>query len=206
VSGAPLESISEFENAAAHDACAPEAFERRYVAAEDPWGFRNSPYELRRYAATLSALPQRKCSFAYEPACSIGELTARLAPRCDRVLATDVSPTAVRRARERCAAFQHVRVACGDVRTTVLDTAPDLIVLSEVAYYFSIAQLEHLAEQLGNALRTGGTLIAVHWLGESPDHVLHGDVAHAVLLRTLPLRYQAYQRHSGFRLDVWKRP
>jgi SAM-dependent methyltransferase len=190
-------------NPAARSACTPEAFERRYRGRWDPWHFRTSAYERGRYEATLRSLPGNRYAFAYEPGCSIGELTALLAPRCEQLLATDVSPTAVERARKRCAVFPHVRIECRDVRDTALAAPPDLIVLSEIGYYFDALELEALAAGLGAALRLGGTLLAVHWLGKSPDHMLHGDEVHDVLLRALPLQHELGERHSGFRVDRW---
>ncbi len=192
-------------NPAAIKACVPEAFEERYRADADPWHFASSPYERERYAIIMAALTRDRYASAFEPGCSIGELTALLATRCDRLLATDVSQTAVEKARRRCAAFKNVRVECGDVRAVALDIYTDLIVLSELAYYFEARQLERLAGELGAALCQGGTLLAVHWLGESADHILHGDEAHEILLSTLALQHVAAQRHPGFRLDVWMR-
>jgi trans-aconitate methyltransferase len=198
-------------------ACEAEAFENRYRHQEDPWDFRTSQYERNRYAITLAALPRQHYAFAFEPGCSIGELTALLAVRCERVLATDVSATAVERARQRCSQFPHVQIECGDIRTATPDASPDLIVLSEIAYYFTVDELRSIACHLGTVLQPGGCLIAVHWLGESPDHILHGDEVHEVLLRALPLRHQASVRHQSslsqsasgrrpsFRLDRWTR-
>ncbi len=85
----------------------------------------------------------------------------------------------------------------------MLPDQPDLIVLSELAYYFDCDELARLAARLGDTLRNGGTLLAVHWLGISPDHILHGDEVHEILGRALPLRHQLSQRHEGFRLDRW---
>lgn len=192
-------------NPLATGACAPEAFEKRYRADPDPWRFATSAYERERYAVTMKALTLDRYAHAFEPGCSIGELTALLAPRCDRLLATDVSPTAVEKACRRCAGYDNVRVECGDLRTVALDTPLDLIVLSELAYYFEAEQLEVIAHRLAAALGAGGTLLAVHWLGESVDHVLHGDEAHGILLRSLPLQHVAAKRHEGFRLDLWMR-
>ena len=192
-------------NLAARSQCTPEAFERRYHEQSDPWHFRTSLYERNRYETTLAALSRDRYACAFEPGCSIGELTVLLAPRCDQLLATDVSATAVERARQRCASWGNVRIECADLREVSLKPSPDLIVLSEIAYYFDSTELARLAARLGNALRAGGTLIAVHWLGESPDHVLHGDEAHKVLLRSLPLRHEVSERHAGFRLDRWMR-
>ena len=182
-----------------------EAFEQRYCEQADPWDFATSVYEQARYETTLAALSGSRYVFGFEPGCSIGELTARLAPRCERLLAIDVSPTAVARARSRCNSYPHVRIECADVRDMSLQGRPDLIVLSEIAYYFDSGELAELALRLGSVLHEGGTLIAVHWLGESPDHRLHGDEVHAALLQTLPLHHDLSQRHEGFRLDRWIR-
>ena len=124
---------------------------------------------------------------------------------CSSDLATDIAPTAAERARKRCAAFHHVRIECSDLRDVILDTSPDLIVLSEIAYYFDVRELERLAARLGGLLSDRGTLIAVHWLGNSADHVLHADEAHEALLEALPLRHELSERHDNFRIDRWAR-
>jgi SAM-dependent methyltransferase len=185
--------------------CTPEAFEQRYREHPDPWNFQTSTYERTRYKMTLEALTQPRYRYAFEPGCSIGELTALLAQRCQQVFATDVSPSAVGRARQRCSTYDNVQIECADLRDLDLQIRPDLIVLSEIAYYFDSRRLTELAHKLGEVLREDGTLIAVHWLGESRDHVLHGDEAHEVLLRQFCLRHEFGKRYSGFRLDRWTR-
>ena len=52
----------------------------------------------------------------------------------------------------------------------------DLVVLSEIGYYF---ELDELAAPATASLDPGGTLIAAQWLRNSADHVLHGDEVHA---------------------------
>jgi hypothetical protein len=56
-----------------------DSFEALYHGNPDPWNFVGSAYERARYAATLAALPKSSYTSAFEPGCSIGELTARLA-------------------------------------------------------------------------------------------------------------------------------
>lgn len=193
-------------SSAARSRCTPQAFEQLYRERADPWDFTTSVYERTRYDRTLAALSGSRYAFGFEPGCSIGELTARLAPRCDQLFAIDVSATAVSRARSRCDAYTNVRIECADVQDPILEDRPDLIVLSEIGYYFEPRELADLALRLGNVLRAGGTLIAVHWLGESADHRLHGDEVHDLLLQTLTARHDASERYDGFRLDRWIRP
>ena len=82
----------------------PATFERMYREDEDPWGFGTSAYEAAKYDRTIAALGDRRFHRALELGCSIGVLTARLAERCDELIALDTSATAVERARERVGA------------------------------------------------------------------------------------------------------
>ena len=182
------------------------SFEEKYRADDDPWRFASSAYEQRRYALTVAMLPARRFPSAFEPGCSIGELTVRLAQRCDRLLAMDASPTAVARARERCRGLDHVEVAVGELPQAWPAGVFDLVVLSELGYYFTIEHWARLVEQSVDALANHGALLAVHWRGRSADHVLHGDLVHTVARSTASsggLRLAASYMEAAFRADVW---
>jgi len=190
-----------------HRLVSAETFENRYRENPDPWNYKASPYERSKYQVTLDSLSRPGYANAFEPACSVGELTAMLATRCGRLLATDVSQTAVQAARIRCAGLHNVRLECRDLRADFDSHARgrpfDLIVFSEVGYYFDIESLSVLARRLADALCANGELIAVHWRGHSSDHVLHGDEVHRCLLHTLPLQHRLGDHHPGYRLDSW---
>jgi hypothetical protein len=47
--------------------------------------------------------------------------------------------------------------------------------------------------------------MAVHWLGHSTDHLLHGDEVHVIVQRGRGLRHGGGYRDDGFRLDWWER-
>jgi cyclopropane fatty-acyl-phospholipid synthase-like methyltransferase len=190
---------------ASADPCSPAAFERRYRSDADPWEFASSPYERAKYEVTVASLSRTHYPQAWEPGCSIGELTAGLAPRCGTLLATDVAPTAVAQARKRCAAFANVRIECADVLNVPRHHLWDLIVLSEIGYYFNAETLADLAWQVSGALDSGGEIVAVHWLGESDDHALHGDEVHEVLRANLLMPQLLSQSHAGYRLDSWRK-
>jgi SAM-dependent methyltransferase len=181
-------------------------FESRYREAADPWQFATSAYELDRYHATLAALSQDRYRRAYEPGCSVGVLTAALAQRCDQVIACDISPTAVGQAQARNAAHGNVSIHVRDVADSMPSGRFDLIIFSELGYYFPIGKLRSLADDLAARLESGGEFMAVHWLGHSDDHVLHGDLVHEVLEASLSLQSISHSRHSGFRIDAWRQP
>ncbi len=190
-------------DAATTKACSAAAFEARYAAAADPWNFTSSDYERRRYALTLRSLGRSRYGRAYEPGCSIGEFSRQLAQHCDELLAVDIAPSAVARARIRCADQPQVRIDCADVAHEFPAGRFDLIVFAELGYYFPRQELTRIAGALATRLRPGGEFLAVHWLGSSADHHLHGDEVHEVLRADLPLRWMGGERHSGFRIDRW---
>lgn len=162
----------------------PTYFEALYAADPDPWRFASSEYEAAKYAATLGALPRQRYRSAFEIGCSIGVLTQGLAGRCDRLLAVDVSERALRQARERCRHMPRVRFAVMQVPQTLPRQRFDLVVLSEVGYYLSIADLQRLKQALGALLQTGGHLILVHWTHEVADYPLSGDEVHELFLKS----------------------
>lgn len=186
----------------------PAAFEARYAVAPDPWSFATSTYERERYETILSALRPRphRYHLGFEPACSVGVLTAALVERCDRIVASDVSASAVARARVRCSALNGVRIDVGSVQDGPgTDEPVDLVVFSELGYYFAADELPAIVTGVRDLLAPGGDLIACHWTGESPDHRLSGTTVHDVMVRTLEADAGLVRSelHDGFVLGVW---
>ncbi|MYS86286.1 hypothetical protein GTZ85_40270 [Streptomyces sp. SID5474] len=66
-----------------------------YAHSADPWQLGERAYDRRKYAFTPASLSQERYRSAFEPACSVGVLTAAPAPRCDRLLACDLVSVAV---------------------------------------------------------------------------------------------------------------
>jgi SAM-dependent methyltransferase len=180
-----------------------DSFETMYAEREDPWEFASSQYEHDRYSATLRALADKRYHRAFEPGCSIGILTAQLARLCGCVDAMDISPTAVARARARCESLPNVRISSGSLPEMIPSGKFDLVVFSEIGYYFTEPQLHFIATKLVKQMSTEGTFLAVHWLGSSSDHLLHGDRVHDVLKATFNCEPVQSERYPGFRLDRW---
>ena len=187
------------------DTVSQQFFERKYQQARDPWQFASSDYERSRYDAVVQALEHRRYQRAFEPGCSIGVLTARLAAFCGQVEALDISPTAVEQARTRCMHLPNVTVARGTIPASVPTGNFDLIVLSEIGYYLQEDQLRRFGNGLIGRLLPSGILLAAHWLGASEDHILSGDRVHAILGTLGGLTHELSERHAGFRLDRWSK-
>jgi len=132
----------------------------------------------------------------------VGELTAALAQRCDRLTAWDVSAAAVERARRRTADRPGVRV---EQRGVPADPLPacDLVVLSEVLYYLDPGDLLAAVAAVRAAVHPGGTVLAVHWRHPVAEYPQTGDAVHAVLRRELDWSRVAVHEETDFLLDCW---
>jgi len=162
-----------------------EYFEDLYASNEDPWRFETSSYERDKYDRTVAALEGRRFGRGLEMGCSIGVLTERLAGVCDELVAVDVSERAVATARRRLAGREGVTVECRSLPEETPDGPFDLIVCSEVLYYFDADLLAVVLNELGARLATGGSLLAVHWRPETRTYPLQGAEVHE-LLRARP--------------------
>ncbi|QNH61769.1 class I SAM-dependent DNA methyltransferase [Hymenobacter sediminicola] len=189
----------------------PTYFDDVYRANSDPWNFETSPYERAKYADTIAALPSEPYDSGFEVGCSLGVLTEQLAPKCRHLLAIDVAEAPLERARQRCAQLLQVEFE----RMMLPAEFPvgrsfDLIVLSEVGYYWALPDLQLASEKLLNALRPGGHLLLVHWTPPVHDYPLTGDEVHEFFLAQAvasdsPLKHLHGHRAEQYRLDLLAR-
>jgi SAM-dependent methyltransferase len=167
----------------------------------DPWSFETSPYEQEKYDRTIAALPRPRYRRAFEPGCSIGVLTERLAGRVDELVAVDLHPGPLARARERLSGLEGVTVDRLAVPGQWPSGTFDLVVLSEIAYYFDDDDLDLLADRVHASLEPGGDLVLVHWRGAT-DYPQSGDGVHDRWLRDPRFEHRSSEVDPRFRLDV----
>ena len=180
-----------------------------YRNNDDPWNFEGSEYEREKYAVTLEALSRERFQNAFEIGCSIGVLTQMLAHRCNKLLSVDAAEAPVVTARKRLSDFEQVQISKMGVPREFPDQEFDLIVLSEVGYYFSMPDLIELRSKILGHLQTGGQLLLVHWTPEVHDYPLTGDQVHdtfsAVSGNAKPLRLLHSLRRQTYRLDSFEK-
>ena len=176
-------------------------FEQLYAHHADPWSVLTSNYEREKFKATVHALTKPVYEHALEVGCSIGGLTKYLAPRCKALTAIDTSDIAIRRARERCQQ-PHVRFVQGHLPDVDVAGPFDLIVLSEVLYYFTVPALIRLGERLTRAASPGAELVVVHWTGKT-DYPLSGDRAMDLFQSMLHATVRRRILRSHYRLEIW---
>lgn len=181
----------------------PDYFEQLYANDDDPWRFASSDYERSKYAATLEALKGSHFGAAFEVGCSIGVLTRMLAPKCESLLAVDVSQIALTRARRRCSALRNVAIARMRIPTDWPEVQFDLILLSEVLYFLGPEDVRKSACHTVHSLSPRGKVLLVNWLGET-DYPCGGDEAADLFLSTTDqaLTIVDQRRTPDYRLDL----
>jgi hypothetical protein len=171
-------------------------FENLYANSEDPWAFATSEYERRKYAVTMASLPRPRYGSAFEPGCSVGVLS--------ELLATDIVEGALTHAARRLKNLRHVRVERRAIPAQWPREIFDLVIVSEVAYYFDDDDLTRVMSEITESTSPGAHVVAVHWRGET-DYPLTGDDAHELMGATRLLRPLIHHVEEHFLLDVWER-
>lgn len=175
-------------------------FDVAYSRNPDPWRLSSRWYEERKRALTVASLPRARFERAVELGCSVGMLTDLLADRCDDLLAVDVSELAVAQTRARVG--DRARVERMDAVAALVPTTYELVVLSEIGYYFDERGLDHLLARIVDSLRDDGVLVACHWRHPVAEYPLSGDAVHA-RVETLGLPRISRLEEADFVLEVF---
>ena len=185
-------------------------FEQLYQAHPDPWRVASDWYERRKRALLLAALPRERYQHGFEPGCGNGETTLLLLERCDRLCAVDFSNKAVELSGARIQGERRSRL---DLQALPLParwpgvpaSGFDLIVVSELAYYFDDAALAHFNRRCLESLSPAGHLVMCHWLHGAHDHLQPTQAMHRNVGENPQLQALLTHTEADFQLDVWQK-
>ncbi|ANC29903.1 PIG-L family deacetylase [Isoptericola dokdonensis] len=178
-------------------------FDRFYAGRDDPWGFESRWYEERKRAVLLASLPRERFRHALELGCSTGVLTRELTARCDRVTGVDIADAPLAAARDRLG--DGVELLRLDTPDQWPDGTFDLVVLSEVLYYYGPEDLDRTLSRVLGSLAPDGVVVACHWRHEVPAYPSGGDRVHDVLRSHPDLAVQVRHAEEDFLLEVLAR-
>ena len=143
-------------------------------------------------------MSDRRYPRALELGCGAGSFTRHLSSVCEHVLAVDVAPSAVDRARQAFAGGAGVDLRVADIMELDVEAEGpwDLVVLAETAYYlgwlYPMFDVGWLAHRLHRATGPGGRLLLVNTFG--PETGLMSPW----LIRT----YHDLFANAGFEVEV----
>ena len=155
-----------------------EHFFERIWEQEDAWALESSSFERARYGALLAELGGTRYGKVLEIGCGAGAFTARLVRFADHILALDISPTAIAKARQRLIDVDQVSFRAANImESKIVDDGPfDLIVLSETIYYlgwlYPFFDLAWFASQLHAATASNGRFLLANTQGTFGDYLL----------------------------------
>lgn len=178
-------------------------FDQLFAGNDDPWAFRQRWYEQRKRALTLAVLTRPRYASIFEPGCANGELSAELAPRCDRLLCCDTATAAVRLAQARLECFRHARVEQRRLPEQWPSGQFELIILSELCYYLDENDFNRLIDRALAALTDDGQLLACHWRTPIDGCPQTAEQVHAVLQQRLGVAPLVQYQDPDFLLDLW---
>lgn len=176
------------------------SFDAHYERKPEGWDFEGSWYERRKRAVTLAALPRERSRSALELGCATGVLTAALTERADAVLGTDIAAAPLERARLRAPGARFVQA---QLPTEWPAGRWDLVVMSEVGYYLSPADLDATIDRVLDSLDDDGVLVACHWRHPDDDAVTSGDAVDARLAARWPRPALVRHVEEDFVLSVF---
>jgi cyclopropane fatty-acyl-phospholipid synthase-like methyltransferase len=183
-----------------------DIFESLFQQHPDPWSFESSLYEQKKLSRVLECLPSSPVSFATELGCAIGVGTLALAQRYQRVLGVDASETALAMARQRCQEHTGVRFIKAflpaDYPATDADGS-DLILISEILYFLSPADIHTLAAKVTESLVPEGSILIVNWTGPTDTPCTGDEAAENFILACQEHHWlpDLAERNEGYRID-----
>jgi SAM-dependent methyltransferase len=144
----------------------------------DPWELESSDFERARHSHQLGLLAGRRYARALEIGCGAGCFTRLLSRVADHVVALDIAPAAIERARAPESGSSNVDYRVANIMECDLSTEGpwDLIVMSEIIYYlgwlYSFFDVAWLAAELYSATLPGGRLLLANTHGGVDDGLL----------------------------------
>ena len=143
--------------------------------SRDHWEL-HSLLDRDSYSLQQSLLEGRRYDRALEIGCGTGMFTERLAPLADSIVAVDVAPNAIQRARARHLPSVDFRVANVMDFDPVADGPWDLIVMSETIYcvgwLYPFFEVGWMLSSLFAATRPGGRFLMANTYGHARDYLL----------------------------------
>ncbi|AEV86466.1 methyltransferase [Actinoplanes sp. SE50] len=193
------------------DALPPEAsysldhFIGLYEAKGDPWDNATKWSDQRKYAVAMASLPQPRYRRCYEPGCAVGVLSVMLAARCDEVVAVDCVDEAVVQARALTAGLPNVRVERALLPAELPGGTFDLIVVGDLLYYLSAADLQTMLDGMVERLEEGGDLVSAHFRDRLNPGNYDGFNVHEAIAARPGLARVIHHEDEWFVLDVFRK-
>jgi SAM-dependent methyltransferase len=164
----------------------------------DPWDIEGAELTRREHERMIALLEGRRYRRVLEIGCGAGVFTRRLGTIADTVLALDVAPTAIARARALTPEPGPIEFRIANVMEydPSRDGPWDLVVMAEMIYYlgwlYPFFDIAWFASQLFSATADGGRLLLANTIC---------GMDHPLLLPWVVRTYHDLFRNVGYRTE-----
>ena len=197
------------ENQGIENSLSQDYFDELYKNQNDPWNFRHSEYEHKKYKNSVEALGKQRFKIGLELGCSVGVQTKLLAEICQKLVAVDISSVAVDEAKKTCENLTNIDFRVADVSEQFPIDNYDLITLCEIGYYFNKESLQMVFENVNKTINKNGKFLMVHWTGFVPDYPLTGNEVHEIFnnynSQINEFEKLVSESHDLYRMEVWNK-
>ena len=144
----------------------------------DPWQFESSELDAKRYRRQFALLNDRRYGRVLDAGCGSGDFARLMADISDEVVALDIAPAAIARAREKCAGKSNVGFRVHNLMefNPAAEGPFDLVVMSESIYslgwLYSLFDIGWLMSQFQGALKEKGRFLLVNTRGQETEYLL----------------------------------
>jgi SAM-dependent methyltransferase len=165
----------------------------------DFWEFETSEYERARFARTIEVLQGARFPRCVELGCGAGYFTRLLAPHVDRLVAYDIAPSAIERARAAAGPTSAIDFRAGNAMDYAwrADGAWDLLVMNDTICYlgwlYSFFDIAWFVSEIHEAIRPGGRFLMANTMDKAGYDKL--------LLPHITRSYRDVALNVGFTLD-----
>jgi len=128
----------------------------------NPYRVEDRPQDIEKFNHAFNIINQRRYGSILEIGCGDGYFLERYFPLSDRILATDISKLALKMAKERLKGQKNIEFRQFDLIKDDIDKRFDLVVCSEVLYYFTLDQLKAAVPKILKWIKKDGSLLSIH--------------------------------------------
>ncbi|MEN4041567.1 MAG: class I SAM-dependent methyltransferase [Anaerolineaceae bacterium] len=136
-------------------------FNRFYWLDKDPFGAKDSKYELSKQDRLLEFIAQQENRLSLDVGCGNGFLSRRIAAHCGQLIGIDFSSKAIQLAQQNCAGVTNISLHVDDIRNYEHAEVFNLIICSEVLYYLHGQALDDVVKKLHRLSAPDGRLALV---------------------------------------------
>jgi SAM-dependent methyltransferase len=164
-------------------AIALDGFADKFAQSDDPWDTFTNRDEAVKRAAILHALGPGPIGRVLELASGNGSNSRALAPRALRLDATEGTAEGTRLTAAAIRDRARARAIMLPLPGRLPRTRYDAVIVAELLYYLSSADMAQVAKDVAAALRPGGRLVLAHHAIDFYDFAQHASGIHERFLR-----------------------